>query len=152
MSYAAATSASLSCNFHEGHMNESCQTCEWVVSFKYEYIYESHEWVMSWFYWFMSLKYEYTNKGHMHGSFHTCEWVVYFKYVWTYAGQKNESCHAFGWDLPLNYQYTRECHVNEPCNALSWATSFKYCVATISSLLKIIGLLCKRALYKRSCL
>ena len=93
------------------HMNESCLTCEWVIS----HICMSHvthanescytyEWVMS--HIWMS------HVTHMNDSCHTCEWVM--AHVWmSHVTHMNESCHTCGW--VMSHIWTSHVtHMNEP--------------------------------------
>ena len=82
---------------HVTHMNESCHTCEWVMS----HIWMSHvthvneschicEWVMS--HIWMS------HVTHVNESCHTYEWVM--SHIWmSHVTRMSESSHAYEWDM-----------------------------------------------------
>jgi len=108
---------------HVTHMNESCHTHEWV---------HTYEWVMS----------------------HT--WMSHVRHMSESCHTQNESCHTYEWVMSHTWM-SHVKHKNEPCHTHEWVMSHTwmshvtrmspfYGVATISRLLKNLGLFCIGAL------
>jgi len=125
-------------------MNGSCHTHEWVMT--------RHD----------TRKGESSHVTHMNESCHPHEWVMSPTWM-SHVTHMNESCHAYDQKSCRTYEQVTShiwtshvTHVNESCHTYAWVMShispvtssiwMEYPVATISTLLKIIGLFRKRAL------
>ena len=118
-----------------------------------EQSYHTYRWAMS--HWWMS------HVTHMNESCHTCEWARILIWV-SHVTHMNESCHTYERVMSHTWM-SHDAHMNESWYTYVWVMSHMrmrhvthmkescYGVDTIIRLLKIIGLFCKRALWKRLC-
>ena len=159
---------------HVTHIDESCHTHEWVISHiwvmsrlpngschTHRWACHTHEWVISHI-WVMSRITSFKRMSHVtlaNGSCHAHGWVM--SHFWmSHVIHMNESCHAYEWVMSYIWM-SHGAHMNESCHTYDgtrarqvrkWGSLKKfsknlyYGVATISRLLKIVGLFCKRAL------
>jgi len=76
---------------HVTHINESCQTYEWVMS---------HIWM--------------SHVTHMNESCHTYQWVMSHISM-SHVTHLNESCHTYEWVM-LHISMSHVTHINESCH------------------------------------
>ena len=157
-------------------MNESRPAYEWVMSQIWmchithtNKPSHKHEWVMSQINRPNALILRLGNNTHMDESRPTYGWVM-SQMKMRYITHTNESCHTYEWVMShinranaLLLRLVNNTHMDESRPAYEWVISpigmccithtnkpsHWYGVATMSRLLKNIGLFCKRALFKR---
>ena len=99
---------------HVTHDNESCHTCEWVMSLTHvDESCHTCAWVMS----HMTM----SHVTHVNESCHTCEWVM--SQMWmSHVTHVNESFHTWQWVMS-HMTMSHVTHVNESCHTCGWVMS-----------------------------
>ena len=145
---------------HISHMKESCRTYEWVMAHVWtsrvsRMIESCHtcEWSHTWM----------SQVSHMNESCHTSEWVM--AHLWmSHVTHTNESCRTYEWVMsrkgmshvtqmmPNTESQHEKALLSHYCHHWLIQEGLHvsiYEAATISRPLTIVGLFCKRALWKR---
>jgi len=105
---------------HITYVNESCHTCEWVIS----RVWMSHVTHMkeSWhtYEWVMSHKWM-SHGTHMNESWHTYEWIM--AHIWmSHITRMNESWHTYEWVMSHIWM-SHVTHTNESWHTYEWVIS-----------------------------